>query len=144
VFGSHASTNRLTIAKRIAAQLFRVNYFGGHLNKEFMELARIEIRKTIHTPVKILKMMDLKGGKSILLVWGSCVKSTLKASSASVTLHPSIQSGAQAHCKGCQAPWPKQGMPLEACRWGVCRICFERCDHNDACCIWPCNNRSKT
>ena len=55
--------NRRILSKRLARELFRDDLFGGFLKKEFMLLARIEIRTKIYTPVKVLRMMDLKGGQ---------------------------------------------------------------------------------
>jgi hypothetical protein len=59
----HPRTNRRIITKRIAKELFCDVLFGGLLKKEFMLLARKEIRLKIYTPVKVLRMMDLKGGQ---------------------------------------------------------------------------------
>jgi hypothetical protein len=51
------------MSRKLAVELFRDDLFGSHLKKEFMLLARIEIRQKIYSPVKVLRMMDLKGGQ---------------------------------------------------------------------------------
>jgi hypothetical protein len=76
----HPRTNNRIIAKRIAGELFCAEYFGGHLKTEFMLCARIEIRTKIYTPVKVLKMMDLKGGQvnfEAVVLEGLCPSSLL-------------------------------------------------------------------
>lgn len=39
--------------------------FGSELKEEFMLLARIEIHTKIYAPVKVLRVMDLKGGQKV-------------------------------------------------------------------------------
>jgi hypothetical protein len=67
------------------------------LKKEFVELARTEIRKTICTPVKVLRMMDLKGGQvNFARVGGGFREIDTQGISACVmqSFHPKLSSSA--------------------------------------------------